>query len=238
MSYAFDFALSGLTPGLTDLRAQLVDTTGANAGSPLSTGFIDQGSGFYQWHAAAIPAGHQGGVKFYSAAAPAVTLALMAINPQINEVWSNATRTLTQTAQQIVTGLTGSTITVSRGDSFSVSLTGLGNVSSYVSLDFTIKYSPGDADADAVLRIRKNASASNDGLLVLNGAPAPDATQGYVTIDNAALGNMTIVLSAADAALLAPDNYVFDVQMITAAGVTTLTNGTFIVSADVTRATS
>lgn len=238
MTYAFDFVLLGLTPGLTDLRAQLVDSGGANVGAAISTGFTDMLSGFYIWYAAAIPSGHRGGVKFYSNAAPTVTLAFQAINPQINEVWSNATRTLTQSAAQVAATVAGSVINVLRGDTFSIALTGLGSLTGYVTLDFTVKLSPNDSDADAVLRIRKNASAMADGLLRLNGAAvAPaDASHGSITINDEALGNITIALAAAEAAQLVVNSYTYDVQKVGAAAVGTLTEGTFIVSADVTRA--
>lgn len=110
MSYALDFslALGAGKAGLTDLRAQLVDSTGVSVGSAVSTGFVEIGSqGFYLWHYAAIPDAHRGAVKFYSAAASSTILALAAINPQEAEnldisisgvaaaVWAYGNRILT-----------------------------------------------------------------------------------------------------------------------------------------------
>ncbi len=84
MTYTLDISLSLGTgkAGLTDLRAQLVDTTGAAVGSAIATGFTEIGSGCYLWHCTAIPDGHRGGVKFYSAATPGTILAFGAINPE------------------------------------------------------------------------------------------------------------------------------------------------------------
>ncbi len=84
MSYMLDWSLSLGTgkAGLSDLRAQLVDTSGGAVGAAVSTGFTEIGSGCYLWHVTAIPDGHRGGVKFFSAASPAAVLAFGAINPE------------------------------------------------------------------------------------------------------------------------------------------------------------
>lgn len=113
MAYTLDFALD-LGPakaGLSDLRAQLVDTAGSNTGSAVTTGFTEIGSGRYLWHYASFPDGHRGGVKFYSNAAPSTILAFASLNPEEAEnsdvktstrstldaagVWAHGTRTLT-----------------------------------------------------------------------------------------------------------------------------------------------
>lgn len=87
MAYTLDYSLGlGVSKaGLTDLRAQLVDTSGADVGSAVSTGFTEIGSGYYLWHYTAFPDGHRGGVKFYSNAASATILAFIAINPEESE---------------------------------------------------------------------------------------------------------------------------------------------------------
>lgn len=84
MAYTADFALA-LGPsytGIADLRAQIVDTAGANTGGAISTGFVEVGNGFYNWVYASFPDGHRGGVKFYSNATPATFLAYASINPE------------------------------------------------------------------------------------------------------------------------------------------------------------
>lgn len=78
--YTLDIALAlgSSQTGLT-LSAQLVDTTGANVGGAIGTGFVEIGQGNYLWHYAAFPDGHRGGVKF---SAGATLKAFVAINPE------------------------------------------------------------------------------------------------------------------------------------------------------------
>lgn len=432
MTYALSFDLNLGSAGIADARAQFIDTTGANVGAAISTGFVDVGSGFYQWYYALFADTFVGGVKFYSNAFPAVILAFKAINPpdwkltwdevltkathnvaassgrrlrqlssnvildgtavsatsntivldsgassldgaydpgeiwiiagtgagqarliyqytgatktavvdrdwkitpdgssdyvivgnpgrehvneglaraatsttlqlnalassisgeyngqilfirsgmgqdqarrvlsydgatktatvdawstlpdatsayvvlptgmlEMSEIWSYASRTLTQNAATTAAQVAGSDIVLTRGDTLSAPLTGLGNLTSYTTLDFTVKVNQADPDTAAIVRIRKNLSATNDGLLTLNGAAATTAADGSITINDATLGNITVTLKAADTAQLAINDLVYDVQMITAAGVATLTSGVFSVVADVTRAVS
>jgi hypothetical protein len=232
MAYTLLFDLDLGAPGIADARAQLIDTNGNNSGAASSAGFIDSGSGFYLW-IGTIPDGFTGGVKFYSAASPSIVLAFKAINLP---VWSEPVRTLTQSVTTGSETVAGNTLALVRGDTLSISLTGLGDLSSYVSLDFTIKNETSDTDAQAIVRIRKNLSGTNDGLLTLNASPATDPTAGSLTIDDGTLGNISIALDAPEAAALAPNWYVYDVQMITATDVVTLISGSAFVSPDVTRA--
>jgi len=150
-----------------------------------------------------------------------------------SEVWANGTRTLTQTAAEVAAVLAGSDITIHRGDSFSLSLTGLGNISTRTKLWFTVK--SGDvADTLATIQIEETG-----GLLYLNGA-AGTALQGDITVDDAVAGDITITLDEAATSLLAIANgLTYDVQVLTAAGgVQTLTEGAATVSRDITRAVS
>lgn len=100
MAYTLDIAVILGSPktGLSDLRAQLVDTAGSNVGSAVSTGFVEIGtSGSYLWHYASFPDGHRGGVKFYSAAASSTILAFTAINPE--EAENTDAKTSTRASQ-------------------------------------------------------------------------------------------------------------------------------------------
>jgi hypothetical protein len=135
----------------------------------------------------------------------------------------------------VISAVNGSEITILRGDTFSAALLNLGALTDYVSIDFTVKSKKSDADADAVIRIRKNASGSGDGLLILNGA-APTTETGTITIDDIPTGDITIALDALATAALSAGSYLYDVQLINAAGVDTLTSGTLKITADVTRA--
>lgn len=135
----------------------------------------------------------------------------------------------------VVTAVNGTTITVLRGDTLSGSLTDLGALTDYVSIDFTVKQNYSQTDDEAIIRIRKNASGTDDGLLRLNGAAAT-ANLGSIAIDDLASGDITITLAASCTDDLSTGNYVYDVQMITASAVDTLTYGRLTVSSDVTRA--
>jgi hypothetical protein len=85
------YTLSTLVPlglsyvGLTDLRAQLVDTSvpPVNVGTEISAGIGDLGGGQYLFTYAAFPDGFRGAVKFYrSVGSAASPLCSVAINPQ------------------------------------------------------------------------------------------------------------------------------------------------------------
>lgn len=136
---------------------------------------------------------------------------------------------------QFVTSVVGSTITILRGDTLSASLLNLGSMESYVSLDFTVKASTHQSDDAALIRVRKNASGLTDGLLRLNGAAHTTGTDGSITINDAPTGDITIMLKATVTDDLVPGTYVYDIQLIEANGVSTLTTGSLIVTADVTR---
>lgn len=155
----------------------------------------------------------------------------------VGDPWAAAVRTLTSSAVQTAATVEGDNITVLRGDTWSISLTGLGSLTGYTSLDFTVKANTRYADSQAAVRIRKNASGVGDGLLVLMGAVATTAAQGSIVIDDLNAGDITITLAAAASALVEPYSaYGYDIQKLSAAGVSTLTTGALAVVADVGRA--
>lgn len=165
------------------------------------------------------------------------------IGEQINNAgasgdpWSAAVRTLTSTAAETLDAVEGSKLTIQRGDTFSATLTGLAANTSYVSIDFTVKNSPNDSDDNAILRIRKNASATGDGLLRLNGAALVSpvvAADGSITVNSAT--SLTITLAARATDDLVPADLYYDIQYIFASSVQTATEGAASISADITRA--
>lgn len=83
MTYALPFTvvLGAGMAGLTDLRAQILDTSGASVGAAISTGFVDIASGNYIWYYDLFPDNFIGIVKFYRAAVPAVTLTSAPVDP-------------------------------------------------------------------------------------------------------------------------------------------------------------
>lgn len=150
------------------------------------------------------------------------------------DMWTYPTRTLTAiTVAGPGTQVDGGDITAYRGDSFSVTLTGLGNVTARTKLWFTAKRRTGQTDAQAEIQIIEGT-----GLTVIAGG-SPTAGNGSLTVTNAATGAVTLALAAAETAKIpAGDMLHWDIQMATAAGVLTLAVGTLTFSADVTLATA
>lgn len=157
--------------------------------------------------------------------------AYLQLTDAMGDLWG--TRTLTQNAASVTATLSGDTITVLRGDTLSVSMTGLGDISSRTKLWFTVKEKHSDTDANSIIQIEETA-----GLVYFNKA-AGTSGNGSITVDDENDGDITVALAAADTDDLALVNdLVYDVQMLTATGVTTLTSGTLDVSGDVTRVVS
>jgi hypothetical protein len=130
----------------------------------------------------------------------------------------------------VAAAVNGSDLSIHRGDTFSASIAGLGNIGARTQLYWTVKESPNIADASATVHVEEDA-----GLVYLNGA-AGTAGHGDITVTDATDGDITITLAAAATATLTPGVYVYDVQMVTATGVETLTAANLTVVADVTRA--
>ena len=154
-------------------------------------------------------------------------------------VWAYATRTLTMSPQEIADAVAGSSITQYRGTTWTIALTGLGDLSAHSKLWFTVKDSLDDADTDALLQVEKT-----DGLKYLNGAayPVGSKTDGAIAIDDASAGNITITVKpAATAQVARASKKYWDVKMLTTGGLVSVLaegNGAFTVRLDTTRAVS
>jgi len=121
--------------------------------------------------------------------------------PAASDIWTYATRTLTQTASTVATALESGVITIQRGDSLSVSITGMGDISTRTKLWFTVKESRAHTDAQAIIQIEESA-----GLVYVNGADASArAANGSITVDDAAAGDITVALDEAETDDLSPD---------------------------------
>lgn len=80
MTYTLSFGIAlGPDHAALTLSAQLFDTTGANVGAAVTTGFVERGQGNYLWTYASIPDGFRGGVDFSSGG---VLLTTGAVNPE------------------------------------------------------------------------------------------------------------------------------------------------------------
>jgi hypothetical protein len=149
-------------------------------------------------------------------------------------VWAYASRTLTQTAVQVAAILSGSSLVLERGDTWTISLTGLGSLAGRSKLWFTLKSQHNHTDAESLVQIEETA-----GLLYLNGTAAGTAADGSITVTDANAGNVTITLKPAATAVLSPATRLYwDVQTLTGTVVSTRTTGSAQISADVTRSVS
>ena len=145
-------------------------------------------------------------------------------------------RTLSQSMIAILSSMiAGSAITITRGDTISITITGLGNLEDRTGLWFTVKANP-SKETDLQARIQMTEI---DGLVRLNGKAATDPTDGGVVVDDEANGDITVMLTAeASAALASAASWHWDVQVAQPGpGVWTPRTGAFVVTADVTRAT-
>jgi hypothetical protein len=123
----------------------------------------------------------------------------------------------------------GAALSLRRGDTAVFEFTGLGDLTARTKLWFGVKRNPQeDADGESLVLIEETS-----GLLYLNGA-AGTANQGE--IDVAGVGVADVELAAAATAALPVGRFTYEIQMLTAEGVSTLTAGYFRVSPDVVRA--
>lgn len=155
-------------------------------------------------------------------------------------------RTLTQSMVAILSSMIqGNKITVTRGDTCTIPIIGLGDLSGRDGLWFTVKMHPAhESDEQAKIQVTED-----DGLLRLNGEAAT-AGDAAITVDDEVNGDITITLSAATMAALNTSgtfpsrtavkswSWRWDVQVRQPGpGVWTPRSGAFVVEEDVTRTT-
>lgn len=145
-------------------------------------------------------------------------------------IWTYATRTVSQSAASVTAAVSGSDITILRGDTVTISLTGIGSLVGRDKLWFTAKHSTNDPDTASVIQIEETA-----GLLYFNGAAAT-AAHGSLTVTDEDAGNIDIVIKGASGASLVPGALVYDVQMLIDVDPTTKAQGYAEVVGDVTKA--
>lgn len=151
------------------------------------------------------------------------------------EVWASGARTLTQSAAAVTAAVTGSNITIRRGDTVVIALTDVGSLANRSALYWTVKDKKSRGDSDAILQVEETA-----GLLRLNGAVA-STSDGTLVVDDVATGDITITLTpVATAALSVADDLFYDVQIVRSVGtpVSTLTEAYVDVVDDVTKVTT
>jgi hypothetical protein len=142
MAYTRDFALAlgGSQTGLS-LEAQLVDTSGSNVGSAVTTGFVEIGLGNYLWHYASFPDDHRGGVIFRVAGGGAIK-AFGAVNPEEVE------RLDVDISSRLAPTVTGRTLDVSASGEAGVDWANIGSPTTMVGLSGTTVKTATDVEAD------------------------------------------------------------------------------------------
>ncbi len=148
-------------------------------------------------------------------------------------VWSHLSRTLTVSLADFHLWQGGQDIEVVRGDTFIVNLIYLGDLSARSKLWLTVKEDKDTPDNNADVQIEETG-----GLLYINKVAAGVPANASIVVTNAAAGNLTITLAAVETARLdTTGNFMYDIQMLTAAGVvTTLRRGKCKIVGDITRA--
>lgn len=128
----------------------------------------------------------------------------------------------------------GDDLDLQRGDTWSVTFQRLSNIAARTKLWFTLKDDRANTDTLAWVQIEEAA-----GLEYINGAAAGTPANGSITVTDDVIGDLAVALEAAETAKLENvGNLFYDVQMLTAAGVTTLVRGRAVIMADATRVTS
>jgi hypothetical protein len=128
--------------------------------------------------------------------------------------------------------LDGGDITVHRGDTLRLPLTGLRDLTPRTKLWWTVKAGTDRLDAAAEAQLVEGV-----GLTIAARMKPFTAELGALTVTDAAAGNLTITLDEAVTAKMPTGDLVWDIQMLTNAGdIDTLASGTIRFTADVTRA--
>ena len=151
-----------------------------------------------------------------------------------DEVWSSTIRTLTQSADEIVAAISGTSVSQIRGNSWEIQFTEL---TLGAKQQVAIKLRAADADSAAILMVD-----STDGLLVLNGSTIPAPEEGEDDEREACElvyegTTLTLTVDAAISAQLPVGAWPYGIQSIEAGIVAEPYGGTFQVLADVVRAT-
>lgn len=162
----------------------------------------------------------------YTAPDNAGILAAIAAGPAA--FWSYIKRTLTMTPAEIISAMNGPNITVKRGDTFSLEINDLGDLSERTALYMTVKTNKGVGDDDALVQIKEGI-----GLIRLNGQEATAANAGIV-IDEEGIATLTLKSVTTDALPLVSGAY-WDVQVTKGDAVRTAREGSWNVDDDVTR---
>jgi len=155
----------------------------------------------------------------------------LALETTLTAVKSKTDLITTGTVITVTSPVSGSTITAIRGDTLVAVLEGIGELTGYQNLWFTVKDDEADPDSASLIQID-----TTTGLHYINGAAASVPGNGALEVNDEASGDVTITLEAVETAKLSPRSYHYDIQVLDSTGaISTLITGTFNVSPDYTR---
>ena len=224
-------ALQAILSGITNLAHWLRAMLRKDAANATAKAEINAGGGAYNEATDSLEAQADAGVGASAA-----------------EVWSYGQRTLTMSAAQIAAIVSGSSLTLHRGDTLTIAITGLGDISDRSQLWITGKNRSGDSDEDSQFQVEET-----EGLLVLVGETPEDDETASIVVDDETAGDITITISAAASKKLVPTpaslwptaasaklspvpTSVWDVQVRDVSGVVrTLAQGGLRIVADITQ---
>jgi len=112
-------------------------------------------------------------------------------------------------ATSIPSVLDGGTISVRKAATLTLSVTGLGSLASRSNIYFTGKISPAQPDADSLFQVSESG-----GLLVINGGTPDSSSNGSITVDDEAAGDITITIKASEMAKLDVTSGHADIKLI------------------------
>ena len=121
-------------------------------------------------------------------------------------------------------------MTCLRGDTLRFTLPAMGHLSNRSKLIYTAKANINDSDSMAVLQVLEGT-----GLVRLNGSSQVICNSASLTVTNDSTGTVNLEIDASVTAVLAVQDFVWDVQAILSTGVTTPVRGILTVVADVTQ---
>lgn len=170
-------------------------------------------------------------VTFATSASTDTAAILAAISGLPSSVWAYSPRGLTTPVAAPSSVIAAGVLSLRRADTWQQTITGVPSLTGRQALWFTVKIDPNaEQDSEALIQIEESG-----GLLVLNGAPAPDATQGDITVSGT---SVTLRVEAGASAQLEDFTlYRYDLKVMDATGNDEVVGeGTFVVLPTVTRA--
>lgn len=148
--------------------------------------------------------------------------------------WTYETRTLTQGASSVIAAVTGSSVTVYRGVRWSITLTGLTDMTGQTGVWFGVKGNPReDTDTASVCLVK-----TTTGLIAFAGDATITAGHAAITVNSTT--SITITVEADATQYATPGEYSYAVKALNASGKPFMVSsgGTFNVASDIPMAIS